>query len=153
MPLRRRAIAAGRPEAAGEFLQQPENGLAGYVRWSDCRSQAAPDAISTTRPGPMCCIRASIPRMAVRSIPTPRRYSPVSRSAAFPSSLRRGGTGHQSPILRCRWRRSCARSVRALVLSKTFTLDACRHGGMIELEEAGLTAGQGRALSAHRSKA
>ena len=33
-----------------------------------------------------------------------------------------------------------------------FTLDACRHGGMTELEEAELTEGQGRALSAHRTK-
>jgi len=45
------AIAAGTPEAAGaavicfEFLQRPENVLAGYVRWADYRSQAAPDAI------------------------------------------------------------------------------------------------------------
>jgi hypothetical protein len=41
----------------------------------------------------------------------------------------------------------------ALNLPNTFTLDACRHGGMTELEEAELTDGQGRALSAHRSKA
>ena len=34
-------------------------------------------------------------------------------------------------------------------LALTFTLDACRHGGMTELEEAELTDGQGRALSAH----
>ena len=33
-----------------------------------------------------------------------------------------------------------------------FTLDACRHGGMTELEEAELTDGQGRALSGHRSQ-
>jgi hypothetical protein len=26
----------------------------------------------------------------------------------------------------------------------TFTLDACRHGGMTELEEAALTTGQGK---------
>ncbi len=32
-----------------------------------------------------------------------------------------------------------------------FTLDACRHGGMTELEEAELTEGQGRALPAHRT--
>ena len=32
-----------------------------------------------------------------------------------------------------------------------FTLDACRHGGMTELEESDLTDGQGRALSAHRT--
>jgi hypothetical protein len=33
-----------------------------------------------------------------------------------------------------------------------FTLDACRHGGMTELEGAELTEGQGRALSAHRPR-
>ena len=38
-------------------------------------------------------------------------------------------------------------------LPVTFTLDSCRHGGMTELEEAELTDGQGRALSAHKSRA
>jgi hypothetical protein len=38
-----------------------------------------------------------------------------------------------------------------LGLQKHFTLDACRRGGMTELEEAELTDGQGRALSAHRT--
>ena len=37
-------------------------------------------------------------------------------------------------------------------LPALFTLDACRHGGMTELEEAELTEGQGRALSAHRTR-
>src|SRR5262245_12603916 len=37
-------------------------------------------------------------------------------------------------------------------LPSTFTLDACQHGGMTELEEAELTDGQGRALSAHKSQ-
>ncbi len=37
-------------------------------------------------------------------------------------------------------------------LPANFTLDACRHGGMTELEEAELTEGQGRALSAHRTR-
>ena len=46
------------------------------------------------------------------------------------------------------------RRLRArLGLPSTFTLDAGRHGGMTELEEAQLTDGQGRALSAHKSKA
>jgi hypothetical protein len=39
-----------------------------------------------------------------------------------------------------------------LAKSSSSTLDACRHGGMTELEEAELTDGQGRALSAHRTK-
>src|ERR1700722_5909462 len=43
--------------------------------------------------------------------------------------------------------------VRAEIgLSSTFTLDACRHGGMTELEEAELTDGQGRALSGHKTR-
>lgn len=33
----------------------------------------------------------------------------------------------------------------------SFTLDAARHGGMTELEEAELTTGQGRALSGHKT--
>src|SRR5215831_5369735 len=37
-------------------------------------------------------------------------------------------------------------------LPSTFTFDARRHGGMTELEEAELTEGQGRALSAHRTQ-
>jgi hypothetical protein len=36
-------------------------------------------------------------------------------------------------------------------LASYFTLDACRHGGMTELEEAALTEGQGRALSGHKT--
>jgi hypothetical protein len=36
-------------------------------------------------------------------------------------------------------------------LPSHFTLDACRHGGMTELEEAALTEGQGRALSGHKT--
>jgi hypothetical protein len=39
-----------------------------------------------------------------------------------------------------------------LGLPSHFTFDACRHGGMTELEEAELTDGQGRALSAHRTQ-
>jgi hypothetical protein len=48
-----------------------------------------------------------------------------------------------------------ARSAHSLDggLADDFTLDACRHGGMTELEEAELTDGQGRALYGHSSKA
>ena len=40
---------------------------------------------------------------------------------------------------------------KAIGLPSYFTLDACRHGGMTELEEAALTDGQGRALSGHKT--
>lgn len=40
-----------------------------------------------------------------------------------------------------------------LPIPEGFSLDKCRHGGMTELEEAGLTEGQGRALSKHKTAA
>jgi hypothetical protein len=40
---------------------------------------------------------------------------------------------------------------KEISLPPHFTLDACRHGGMTELEEAALTEGQGRALSGHKT--
>jgi hypothetical protein len=40
---------------------------------------------------------------------------------------------------------------KAIGLPAHFTLDACRHGGMTEIEEAELTEGQGRALSGHKT--
>jgi hypothetical protein len=36
-------------------------------------------------------------------------------------------------------------------LPSYFTLDACRHGGMTELEKAALTEGQGSAPSGHKT--
>jgi len=50
------------------------------------------------------------------------------------------------------WLSSCGSSREQFGLPETFTLDACRHGGMTELEEAELTDGEGRALSGHRTK-
>ena len=41
---------------------------------------------------------------------------------------------------------------KKLGLPAHFTMDACRHGGMTELEEAELADGQGRALSTHRTQ-
>jgi hypothetical protein len=57
-----------------------------------------------------------------------------------------------------KWRYSSLNHVVARLRKKIegvpshFTLDACRHGGMTELEEAELTDGQGRALSTHKTQ-
>jgi hypothetical protein len=56
-----------------------------------------------------------------------------------------------SGILRRADRRVILEARRYDGVSKLFTLDACRHGGMTELEEAELTDGQGRALSGHKT--
>lgn len=156
------AIEAGRPEIGAaavvcfEFLQRPENVLAGYLAWPDYRPKDAPGAIrivhhktgatvwhpleEATDSGVVQfyadaeAILARVPRLGVPMILKSRRD---------------GTTEPYRP-------KETAKIVRRLReqmgLPATFTLDACRHGGMTELEEAELTDGQGRALSGHRTQ-
>jgi hypothetical protein len=156
------AIEAGRPEAAAaavicfEFLQRPENVLAGYLAWPDYRGQNAPNAIKinhhktsatvwhplqeTTEAGTIAfygdaeAVLARLPRRGVAMILKARRDGTTEPYTAMQMS-------------------KIVRKLRGrLGLPATFTLDACRHGGMTELEEAELTDGQGRALSGHRTQ-
>ena len=157
------AIEAGHPEAAGaavicfEWLQRPENVLAGYVRWTDYRTRDASNAIriehhktgavvlhplETTEGGERVqfypdaeSVLAQVPRRGVPMILKPKRDGTVEPYTAMMMA-------------------KIVRKVRDVAkLPSWFTLDSCRHGGMTELEEAELTDGQGRALSGHRSKA
>jgi hypothetical protein len=161
------AIVAGYPEAAAaavicfEWLQRPENVLAGYIRWTDYRGREAPKAIrifhhktgaivlhplqdgdGTLFYGDAEEVLANVPR----------------RGIAMILHETRDKTEHGRPKPTKLYSESgMAKLVRRLRdeagLPTTFTLDACRHGGMTELEEAELTDGQGRALSAHKSRA
>jgi hypothetical protein len=156
-------IEAGRPEPAAaavvcfEWLQRPENVLAGYIRWTDYRGREAPNAIrifhhktgavvlhpleETTEAGTIQfyadaeAVLAHMPRRGISMILQETRDGTGKLYSA-------SGMAKAVHIMRDR-----------IGLPKTFTLDACRHGGMTELEEAELTDGQGRALSAHKSRA
>jgi hypothetical protein len=135
-----------------------ENVLAGILGWSDYRSKEWPSAIKilhhktgATVWHPLAdtvdgviekfypeaeAILAKLPRrgipMILREIKTPNSvvFKPYSYS------------GFQKIIQKLR---------KEIGLPPHFTLDACRHGGMTELEEAALTEGQGRALSGHKT--
>jgi hypothetical protein len=155
------AIELGNPQAAAaavicfEWLQRPENVLAGYLRWSDYRSTEWPNAIKiehhktgavvwhpleeTTEAGTVKFyeeaeqVLTRLPRLGL-----PMILRAVSDDVSKPYSF----SGMQKIVHTLRDK---------LKLPSTFTLDACRHGGMTELEEAALTDGQGRALSAHKT--
>jgi hypothetical protein len=156
-----RAIEAEYPEPAAaavicfEWLQRPENVLAGCITWSDYRGKDAPAAIKIehhktgavvwhpleeTTTGVAIMFYADAEAVLAQ---LPRRGVPLILKVR-----RGGGTDPYKP-------NHMAKLVRKLAdrfgLSPTFTLDACRHGGMTELEEAELTTGQGRALSGHRT--
>ena len=66
--------------------------------------------------------------------------------------LQQRGDGTTLPFTAIRMGKRVRTLRDKLKLTSTFTLDACRHGGMTELEEAELTDGQGRALSGHRTQ-
>jgi hypothetical protein len=152
-------IEHGQPAAAAaavicfEWLQRPENVLAGYLRWSDYRSKEWPNAIKIEhhKTGAVVwhpledeegvkfyaeaeAILANLPRFGIPMILRGVRLG-VTKPYSF--------SGMQKIVHTMRDK---------FGLPSTFTLDACRHGGMTELEEAELTDGQGRALSAHKSQ-
>jgi hypothetical protein len=70
----------------------------------------------------------------------------------IPMILREVEEGISKPYSFSGMQKIVQRMRKEIGLPAMFTLDACRHGGMTELEEAELTEGQGRALSAHRTK-
>ena len=153
------AIEHGQPGAAAaaviffEWLQRPENVPAGYLRWGNLRNKNWPSAIKIEhhKTGAVIwhpledeagtkfyeeaeAVLGKLPRLG-----TPMVLRETRKGAAKPYSF----SGMQKIV----------RTIRdKLGLPSTFTLDACRHGGMTELEEAELTDGQGRALSAHKSQ-
>jgi hypothetical protein len=160
------AIAAGYPEPAAaavicfEFLQRPENVLAGYLAWPDYRGKDAPNAIKITHHKTGAVIWHPLEETTEQG--TVKFYSDAEavlaclprRGVAMILKVRRGG------ITAPYDRHEMAKIVRKIrdqltrngVFPGTFTLDACRHGGMTELEQAELTDGQGRALSGHRTQ-
>lgn len=152
------AQAAGRPEAAAaavicfEWLQRPENVIAGYVRWTDylpgikIRIEHHKNKKMIEHPLSEIDDAGNVVEFYAEAeavlAALPKRD---------PWAMIIGPQGQHYKSTRF------AQIVRKIAddagLPKTFTLDACRHGGMTELEEAELTDGQGRALSAHSSKA
>ena len=139
-----------------EWLQRPENVLAGHINWSDYRNERWPNAIrifhhktgelvwhplqEATEDGVVRfyedaeAVLAKLPRRGIPIILREVREG-VTKTYSF--------SGMEKIVQKMR---------KALQLPQTFTLDACRHGGLTELEEAELTDGQGRALSAHKSQ-
>jgi len=157
------AIEHGYVEAAAtavicfEWLQRPENVVAGYMKWSDYRAPAAPSIIrvahhktNTIAPHPL---EEMTEDGLIQFYPEAEEILAKLPKLGVSMILRDLGDGKAKL-----WRYSSLNHVVTRLRSKIegvpsyFTLDACRHGGMTELEEAELTDGQGRALSTHKTQ-
>jgi integrase len=154
-------IERNRPEPAAaavicfEWLQRPENVLAGALRWPDYRSKDWQNAIRIAHYKTGATVwhplqdddgtlfypeaEAVLSRLPRRGVPMILRELKTRKGVAYkPFSY----SGFEKIVQQMR---------KAIGLPSYFTLDACRHGGMTELEEAALTEGQGRALSGHKT--
>jgi hypothetical protein len=155
-------IERGQPEAGAaavicfEWLQRPENVLAGYLRWTDYRSKEWPNAIKIEHHKTGAIVWHPLEEKAEAGIV--KFYEDAEAVLAHlprrgvPMILRQVKQGITKPFSFSGMQKIVHTMRDKIGLPSTFTLDACRHGGMTELEEAELTDGQGRALSAHKSQ-
>jgi len=155
------AIERGQPEAGAaavicfEWLQRPENVLAGALRWPDYRSKDWPNAIRIAHYKTGATVWHPLqdddgtlfyPEAEAVLSKLPRRGLPM----ILRELKSRNGLAYK-PFSYSGFEKIVQQMRKAIGLPSHFTLDACRHGGMTELEEAALTEGQGRALSGHKT--
>ncbi|WP_166298197.1 hypothetical protein [Bradyrhizobium sp. 2S1] len=155
-------IERGEPECGAaavicfEWLQRPENVIGGHVKWTGYRTGPKPTIrIEHHKTG------AVIDHPLEEHLPSGeivRFYEEAEGVLAklarrgVPMILRSVEDGVSKPYSFSGMQKIVQRMRKEIGLPEEFTLDACRHGGMTELEEAELTEGQGRALSAHRTR-
>ncbi len=155
-------IMEGEVEAAAaavicfEWLQRPENVIAGHLMWSDYRSPKTPSVIRILhhKTGAIVLhpLEEQTPTGLVKFYEEAEEVLSHLKRRGVSMILREVSTGKSKPFAHSTMQHIVQRMRKKLKLPAIFTLDACRHGGMTELEEAELTDGQGRALSAHRTQ-
>ena len=138
-----------------EWLQRPENVLAGYLRWTDYRSKEWPSAIKIEHHKTGAVVWHPLEEQTDGGVV--KFYEEAEAILAqlprrgLPMILREVREGVTKPFSFSGMQKIVHTMRDKIGLPFTFTLDACRHGGMTELEEAELTDGQGRA-SPHKSQ-
>jgi len=157
------AIEAGYPEPAAvaviafEWLQRPENVLAGYITWAGYRGREHPTAIRIEhhKNGQTVLHPLEEAIGAERVLFYPDAEAVLARlprrGVPMVLKLRRKKKDECSEPYKPNHMAKLVRKLADQFGLPGFTLDACRHGGMTELEEAELTTGQGRALSGHKT--
>src|SRR4030088_313964 len=155
-------VERGEPECGAaavicfEWLPRPENVIAGHIKWTGYRTGPKPTIRIEHHKTGAVIDHPLEERLADGT--TVRFYDDAEAVLAkltrrgIPMILREVGDGASKPYSFSGMQKIVQRMRKEIGLPAMFTLDACRHGGMTELEEAELTEGQGRALSAHRTK-
>lgn len=147
-----------------EWLQRPENVIAGHIKWSGYRVKGKLPTIQIEHHKTGAIIDHPLEEelddgSIVQFYPEAEAVLSHLKRLGTPMILREIKTGKAAAeksvgkTFAFSGMQKIVQRMRITTgLPADFTLDACRHGGMTELEEAELTEGQGRALSAHRTR-
>jgi hypothetical protein len=155
-------IERGEPECGAaavicfEWLQRPENVIAGHIKWSGYRTGLKP-TIQIEHHKTGAIVNHPLEDTlddgsVVRFYADAEAILSHLKRRGVPMILREFEDGKAKPYSFSGMQKIVQRMRKEIGLPVEFTLDACRHGGMTELEESDLTDGQGRALSAHRTR-
>jgi hypothetical protein len=139
-----------------EWLQRPENVIAGHIKWTGYRP-AGKTTIQIEHHKTGAVIEHPLEEQlqdgtVVKFYEDAEEVLSHLTRRGIPMILREVEEGKSKPYSFSGMQKIVQRMRKEIGLPPEFTFDACRHGGMTELEEAELTEGQGRALSAHRTK-
>jgi hypothetical protein len=140
-----------------EWLQRPKNVIAGHIKWSDYRSPQAPNIIRVQHHKTGAIVLHPLEERlddgtVMKFYEDAEAVLSQLHKRGAPMILREVDEDKFKPFSFLGMQNVVQRMRKELGLPPSFTLDACRHGGMTELEEAELTDDQGRALSAHRTQ-
>lgn len=139
-----------------EWLQRPENVIAGHVQWSGYRTSAKPTIrITHHKTGAVIDhpLEETLPDgTVIKFYEEAEEVLAHLQRRGVPMVLRELRDGVAKPYSFSGMQKIVQRMRKDIGLPSSFTLDSCRHGGMTELEEAELTERQGRAQSAHKTK-
>jgi hypothetical protein len=155
------------PLVCFELLQRPENVLAGHLKWSDFQPDADPPFIRVfhhkTNEVVEWPLRADSdpetgalgPELLPELTAYLRQLTPIGIPVVLFQPKTRAKRSNPKPYPRLfdmhYARAKVRKAARAAKLPNWLTLDACRHGGMTELADAGLTEEQEMSLSGHKS--
>lgn len=143
------------PLVCFEWLQRPENVVAGHLTWLDYKPASKPNSVRIVhhKTGALVWMPLSdrdgpfFPELTAYLDDLRRLGTPI--VLMMPERKRKGRDCDPRPFLMNEARKRVRRAAHANGLPSWLTLDACRHGGMTELADSDLTEEQEMSLSGH----
>lgn len=154
-------VAAGEPHlavaplACFEWLQRPENVIAGHLTWLDYRPEGKPNSVRIEHHKTGALVWMPLSDAGGAFFPELIAYLDQLKRLGVPIVLmkperkRKGRELDPRPFTMNEARKRVRRAAEAAGLPSWLTLDACRHGGMTELADSDLTEEQEMSLSGH----